>query len=71
MTVPECHGEVCITCSDEAVAVRIIEMLPDDLAVVDTGFGNEEVSIAFVTAGVGDEILVHAKEAIAVLGRSE
>ncbi len=71
MTVPECHGEVCITCSDEAVAVRIVEVLPDDLAVVDTGFGNEEVSIAFVTARVGDEILVHAKEAIAVLGRSE
>lgn len=71
MTVPECHGEVCITCSDEAVAVRIVEVLPDDLAVVDTGFGNEEVSIAFVTAGVGDKILVHAKEAIAVLGRSE
>ena len=71
MTVPECHGEVYITCSDEAVAVRIVEVLPDDLAVVDTGFGNEEVSIAFVTAGVGDEILVHAKEAIAVLGRSE
>ncbi|MGH3910653.1 MAG: HypC/HybG/HupF family hydrogenase formation chaperone [Pseudonocardiaceae bacterium] len=71
MTVPECHGEVCITCSDEAVAVRIVEVLPDDLAVVDTGFGNEEVSIAFVTAGIGDEILVHAKEAIAVLGRSE
>lgn len=71
MTVPECHGEVCITCSDEAVAVRIVEVLPDDLAVVDTGFGNEEVSIAFVTAGVGDQILVHAKEAIAVLGWSE
>lgn len=71
MTVPECHGEVCITCSDEAVAVRIVELLPDDLAVVDTGSGNEEVSIALVTAGIGDEILVHAKEAIAVLGRAE
>lgn len=73
MTVPECHGEVCITCSDEAVAVRIVEVLPDGLAVVDTGTGNEneEVSIALVTAGVGDEILVHAKEAIAVLGRSD
>jgi hydrogenase expression/formation protein HypC len=72
MNIPECHGEVCITCSDEAVAVRIVQLLPDDLAVVDTGFGNkEEVSIALVTAGVGDEILVHAKEAIAVLGRSE
>lgn len=69
MTVPECHGEVCITCSDQAVAVRIVELLPDDLAMVDTGSGIEEVSIAFVSAEVGEEILVHAKEAIAVLGR--
>jgi hydrogenase expression/formation protein HypC len=71
MTIPECHGEVCITCSDEAVAVRIVQLLPDDLAVVDTGSGTEEVSIALVSAGVGDEILVHAKEAIAVLRRPE
>jgi len=71
MTIPECHGEVCITCSDEAVAVRIVQLLPDDLAVVETGFGTEEVSIALVSAGIGDEILVHAKEAIAVLGRPE
>ncbi len=69
MTIPECQGDVCITCSDEAVAVRIVELLPDDLAVVDTGSGTEEVSVALVSAGVGDEILVHAKEAIAVLGR--
>jgi hydrogenase expression/formation protein HypC len=71
MIVPECHGEVCITCSDQAVAVRVVELLPGDLAVVDTGAGREEVSVALVTAGVGDEILVHAKEAIAVLGRLE
>jgi hydrogenase expression/formation protein HypC len=70
MTVPECHGEVCITCSDQAVTVRVVELLPDGLAVGDTGSGREEVSVALVTAGVGDEILVHAKEAIAVLGRS-
>jgi hydrogenase expression/formation protein HypC len=69
MTVPECHGEVCITCSDQAVTVRVVELLPDGLAVVDTGSSREEVSVALVTAGVGDEILVHAKEAIAVLGR--
>ena len=41
------------------------------LAVVDTGSGMEEVSVALVSAGVGDEILVHAKEAIAVLGSPE
>jgi hydrogenase expression/formation protein HypC len=71
MTIPECHGEVCITCSDQAVAVRVVELLPDDLAVVDTGSGREEVSVALVTAGVGDEILVHAKEAIAIVGRPQ
>lgn len=71
MTAPECYGEVCITCSDQAVAVRVVELLPNDLAVVDTGSGMEEVSIALVSAGVGDEILVHAKEAIAVLGSPE
>jgi hydrogenase expression/formation protein HypC len=66
--VPECHDDVCITCSDTAVAVTIVRLLPDDLAIVDTGAGQEEVSVALVTAGVGDTILVHAREAIAVVG---
>jgi hydrogenase maturation factor len=65
--VPRCYDDVCITCSDEAVAVRVVELLPDDLAVVDTGVSTEEVSVALVDAGVGDTILVHAKEAIAVV----
>src|SRR6202041_374878 len=55
---PECHDEVCITCSDTAVAVTIARLLPDSLAVVDTEAGQEEVSIALVSAGVGDTILV-------------
>lgn len=66
--VPECHDDVCITCSDTAVAVTVVRLLEDDMAVVDTGAGQEEVSIALVTAGVGDTILVHASEAIAVVG---
>jgi hydrogenase expression/formation protein HypC len=72
--VPECHDEVCITCSDQAVAVTVVRLLDDDLAIVDTGAGHEdgagreEVSVALVTVGVGDTILVHAGEAIAVLG---
>jgi hydrogenase maturation factor len=65
---PVCHDEVCITCSDTAVAVRVVTLLPDDLALVDTGAGQEEVSVALVQAAVGDMILVHAKEAIAVVG---
>lgn len=62
--VPECVGDVCITCSDEAVEVTVVEMLPDGLARVDTGEGIEEVSVMLVDAEVGARILVHAKEAI-------
>jgi hydrogenase expression/formation protein HypC len=65
--IPECHDDVCITCSDTAVAVRIVRLLDDELAIVDTGAGEEEVSVALVSAGVGDTILVHAREAIAVV----
>lgn len=63
-------GEVCITCSDSAVAVTVTALLGDDLALVDTGAGpgtEEEVSIALVDAGVGDVVLVHAGEAIATV----
>jgi hydrogenase expression/formation protein HypC len=65
---PECYGDVCITCSDEAVQVTVVRLLDADLAVVDTGQSMEEVSVALVDATVGDTILVHAKEAIAVVG---
>ena len=67
--IPECHDEVCITCSDTAVTVTVVRLLDDGLAIVDTGRGEEEVSVALVPAAVGDTILVHAKEAIAVVGR--
>ncbi len=64
----ECVGDVCITCSDMAVEVRVLRLLEDQMAVVDTGAGEETVSVALVSAGVGDTILVHAREAIAVVG---
>jgi len=67
-SVPECHDDVCITCSDTAVAVTIVRLLDDGLAIVDTGAGQEEVSVALVRAAAGDTVLVHAKEAIAVVG---
>jgi hydrogenase expression/formation protein HypC len=65
----ECRDGVCITCSDTAVEVTVLRLLADELAVVDTGAGEETVSVALVTAGVGDTILVHAREAIAVVGK--
>jgi hydrogenase expression/formation protein HypC len=64
---PDCHDDVCITCSDSAVQVTVIRLLADGLAEVETGQGREEVSVALVTAAVGDTILVHAGEALAVV----
>ena len=52
-----------------AIRMRSLRrLLPDGLALVDTGQGEEEeVSIALVDAAAGDRILVHAREAIAVV----
>jgi len=69
MTDPDgevvCEGPTCITCSDAAVLVTVIRLLGDDMAEVDTGAGPpERVSVALVEARVGDQVLVHAGEAI-------
>ena len=69
--LPECINDVCITCSDQAVEVTVVRLLGDQMAVVDTGAGEETVSVALVSAGAGDTILVHAREAIAVVGAHE
>jgi hydrogenase expression/formation protein HypC len=63
----QCHDDVCITCSDVAVPVTVMELLDDDLAIARTSAGAEEISVALVTAAVGDTVLVHAGEAIAVM----
>lgn len=63
-----CAGDVCVTCADEAAAVRVVRLLDAGLALVDTGAGHQEaVSVALVEATVGDTVLIHAKEAIAVV----
>jgi hydrogenase expression/formation protein HypC len=67
----ECHGDRCVTCGDVAVEVTVVRLLPDEMALVDTGSGTEEeVSVALVSAAAGDTILVHASEAIAVVSRA-
>ncbi len=68
--LPACTDEVCVTCSDTAVPVTIVALLGDGLAVVSTSSGpDEEISVALVSAAVGDTVLVHAGEAIAVMDR--
>ncbi len=63
----QCHGNSCVTCSDEAVAVTVLRLLDDGMAVVSTSAGDEEISVALVPARVGDTVLVHASEAIAIV----
>jgi hydrogenase expression/formation protein HypC len=65
----ERHHDVCVTCSDTAVKVKVLRLLDDEMAVVEAGTSEETVSVALVTARAGDTILVHAREAIAVVGR--
>jgi hydrogenase expression/formation protein HypC len=63
-----CQDGRCVTCSDTAVPVTVVRLLDDSLAEVDAGEGRvEEISVALVSACVGDTVLVHAGEAIAVV----
>jgi hydrogenase maturation factor len=66
-----CHDDVCVTCSDAAVAVPVLTVGERGLATVATETGCEEISVALVDARPGDIVLVHAKEAIAVIGRAD
>lgn len=61
-----CADDHCVTCSDAAVEVTVLRLLGDGLAAVETGSGEEQVSVALVSASPGDRVLVHAGEAIAV-----
>ncbi|WP_181958422.1 HypC/HybG/HupF family hydrogenase formation chaperone [Nonomuraea deserti] len=65
---PSCDS--CVTCGDVAARVRVVGLLPDGLALAGTGAGTEEISVALVEARVGDTVLVHAGEAIAVVERA-
>ncbi|GAB2813729.1 HypC/HybG/HupF family hydrogenase formation chaperone [Lentzea nigeriaca] len=63
-----CREDLCVTCADLTVPGKVVYLLPDDMAVVRGDDGHTwEVSIALVTAEVGDVVLLHAGEAIALL----
>jgi hydrogenase expression/formation protein HypC len=62
-----CQDDVCVTCGDQAVQVKVVRLLEDELAEVETEGGTEVVSVALVDAAVGGTVLVHAGEAIAVI----
>ena len=63
----DCTSDVCITCGDVAVAMRVIQVDEERcLALCEAEDGKREtVEIALVDAAPGDEVLVHAGTAIA------
>uniref|UniRef100_UPI000B2CDA33 SIS domain-containing protein n=1 Tax=Microtetraspora fusca TaxID=1997 RepID=UPI000B2CDA33 len=63
---PAC-GDTCTTCADQATPATVVRLLHGELALADTGTGTEEISVALVDAAVGDTVLIHAGEAIAVI----
>lgn len=70
----DCPAGVCVTCSDQAVPMTVLRLVEPDLAMAGTGGVAEEgvaeeVSVALVDAAVGDTVLVHAGEAIAVIAK--
>jgi hydrogenase expression/formation protein HypC len=65
----DCLTDVCLTCSDEALPALVVRLMDHGLAVVEIGGVHEQVSVALVEAAAGDTILVHAKEAIAVIAK--
>jgi hypothetical protein len=59
-----CHHDAhCITCGDEAVAVRVVEVHDDGLALGEDGSTIETALVDPVERG--DVLLVHAGTAIA------
>jgi hydrogenase expression/formation protein HypC len=58
-----CHGDHCVTCSDEGLLVRVAEVRGDGTAVCDDG---AEVMTDLVGAvDLGETLLVHAGVALA------
>jgi hydrogenase maturation factor len=65
---PHCdHTIGCITCGDEALPMRVVELEGDGLALCADADGNEQtVEVSLVTGvSTGDELLVHAGTALA------
>ncbi|MEU8269535.1 HypC/HybG/HupF family hydrogenase formation chaperone [Sphaerisporangium sp. NPDC049002] len=62
-----CLADVCLTCSDEALPALVVRLMDHGLAIAEIGGVHEQVSVALVDAAPGDTVLVHAKEAIAVI----
>ena len=61
-----CDDGHCVTCSDEGVPLRVVEVRDGTLALCDDG--SEVMTDLVQPVAPGDELLVHAGVALAVLG---
>ncbi len=58
----------CITCSDEGVPMRVLEVQPDGLARCEADGAESDVMVDLVAPiAIGDNVLVHAGVALARL----
>ncbi|HZO76646.1 MAG TPA: HypC/HybG/HupF family hydrogenase formation chaperone [Solirubrobacteraceae bacterium] len=66
MTVPTCDTRSgCITCGDEGIPMRVLEVAGDGAVCVDEAGTHHEVAIDLVGAvALGERVLVHAGVAI-------
>jgi hydrogenase maturation factor len=64
-----CGTDHCVTCSDEAVPLRVVDVLPGGLALCG---GDVEVMVDLVgEVAAGETLLVHAGVAIAKVEGAE
>jgi hydrogenase maturation factor len=61
-----CGSDHCVTCSDEAVAMQIVELAEDGLAICLDEAGNKHDVMTELVVGIapGDRLLVHAGVAL-------
>jgi hydrogenase maturation factor len=73
MTADECRIQDahCITCGDEGIVMRIVEIRDGDAVCADELRARHHIAIDLVgDVGVGDDLLVHAGVAIKNLSAS-
>jgi hydrogenase maturation factor len=62
----DCGSEHCITCSDEAIPMSVVEIGTDGIAVCadEDGVRREVITDLVAPIGSGDAVLVHAGVAL-------
>jgi hydrogenase expression/formation protein HypC len=64
----ECYDGICVTCSDYAAPAVVLRLDDSETALVGIAGVEQQISVALVDTRVGGMVLVHAGEAIGVLG---